>query len=93
MGFNSGFKGLTKFHSVTVKLATANTEVIGKSPVTVRKVQTAPPFKAVRATTHKMQNLTVDYSNQNHLDCILFICRLQYKAVALRTCEGLSSVT
>ena len=42
---------LTKFHYVklTVKLVdrTANTEVIGKSSVTVRKAQTAPPFKAV----------------------------------------------
>jgi hypothetical protein len=45
--FTSSPSLLTKFHSVTVKLGTANTEVIGKSPVTVRKVQTAPPFKAV----------------------------------------------
>jgi hypothetical protein len=35
-------------------------------------------LRQFRETTYKMQNLTAEYSNQNHLDCILFICHLQY---------------
>ena len=49
--FTSSPSSLTKFHSVelTVKLVdrTADTEVIGKSSVTVQKAQTASPLKAV----------------------------------------------